>query len=156
MQEITIKQVLDQLKAGCYYPMEYERPIQLKKGFEHLKVTKQTKTIVRLKLNYSHLEEIKIKQTEPGSLSKNSEWVKDYENALIYNSNTKQTSLRVTKTRSPKHKTITKWFLNGVEVAKQTLIDLGCLYSKDVNSSSNDSPVFNVNIKDITRLGNFS
>lgn len=158
MELTQIKNALDNIKGGQYVVEEHQRQIALKKGFEHLRVEKYTKSVIRLKCNYQNLNEIKIKDYTPSPTHQNNnmEYIENYENSILYNTNNKQYYLKCTKSRNPKHKTITKWFLNGVEVAKQTLIELNCLYAKDMQKSSFDSPVFNINIKDITRLGNFS
>lgn len=157
MELTQIKNAVDNIKGGQYVIEEHQRQIALKKGFEHLKVEKYTKSVVRLKCNYQNLNEIKIKDYTPSAThqSNNMEYIENYKNSILYNTNNKQYYLKCTKSRNPKHKTITKWFLNGVEVAKQTLIELNCLYAKDMQKSSFDSPVFNINIKDITRLGSF-
>lgn len=151
----NLEQALQNIKKGVFTTEEHKRQIPLKKGFEHLKVEKQTKSVVRLGCKYANLQEIKIKNIETNSLSKNLEWIKEYEDILMINQETKEISIRLTKSRNSKHKAKTKWFLNGLETTKEELIKLGCLYAKDINSSNYDSPVFNVKVKDLISLGGY-
>ena len=150
-----LQKALQNIKKGVFVTEEHKRQVPLKKGFEHLKVEKVTKSVVRVGCKYANLQEIKIKNIETNSLSKNLEWIKEYENILMINQETNEISIRFTKSRNKNHKAKTKWFLNGVETTKDALIKLGCLYSRDINSSSYDSPVFNVKIKDLISLGGY-
>ena len=149
-----LQKALQNIKKGVFVTEEHKRQIPLKKGFEHLKVEKLTKSIVRLGCKYANLQEVKIKNTETKGLSKSLEWVKEYENVLMINQEN-EISIRFTKSRNPKHKAKTKWFLNGVEITKEELIKLDCLYARDITPSKNDSPVFNVKIKDLISLGGY-
>lgn len=150
-----LQKALQNIKKGVFVTEEHKRQIPLKKGFEHLKVEKLTKSVVRLGCKYANLQEIKIKNVETNSLSKNLEWIKEYENILMINQETNEISIRFTKSRNKNHKAKTKWFLNGIETTKEELIKLGCLYSRDITPSNNNSPVFNVKVKDLISLGGY-
>lgn len=152
----NLKNAIDNIRKGSYVVEEHQRAIPLKKGFEDLKVEKYTRAIVRIGCDYENLQEIKNKITSSEIKNSNLKYVENYENAILYNENKKTYLIKFTKSRSKKHKTITKWLLNGVEVSKEFLISLKCLYSNDEKGSSYDSPVYNVNINDLIRLGNYS
>lgn len=157
MELVEFTQKISSYQKGSFITIETQRQAKKLKKYESLDIQKYSKNVVRLGCQYSNLQAVKEKHINDidfkTQLPDNLEWVKGYENILLYNKKTKEYSVRVETTN---HSPIVKWFLNGVETAKTELLDYLLSSEKQSKSSNGETIVFNVKLKDLVRLGNFA
>lgn len=144
MKLSDVKNKIAEIKKGTFLHIEYMKEEQ--KG-EHLLV-KESSGVYRIGINYANLKTQKNKVTGPLAWG---EWVKCYENYLLSHTKKGETEenfyLRIYTTDSVK--TVSRYFLDGVERTKQWLIDNGFIKVK----KSERLDCFCVNVKNITKIG---
>ena len=138
----TIIETIKTIKKGTFISIEYKT---IKKPLAKHKesiIEKHSIGTYRLGIEYANMAANKDKETGPlpyGSFKL------DFKDYIIEYGDKKY--LRVYT--SVKHKTISKWFLNGVETTKEYLIENGYIS----NSKSKPTECFNINIDNIIRIG---
>lgn len=132
------------IKNGAFTSVEYcsyPKPLKAYKGHE---IKKVTKGIYRLGIAYKNLASKKDIQTEKLPYG---QWVDNWVNKLIERDGKYQ--LRLYMTNNRKHKSHTKWYLDGQEITKQELIEMGAISE----SNSNHIEMFNVHLENVIRIG---
>lgn len=134
------------IKNGAYTSVEFctfKTPLKAFKGHE---IKKVTKGIYRLGIAYKNLASKKDVVTEKLPYGK---WVDKWVNKLIEKDGEYQ--LRLYSTNNRKHKVHTQWYLDGKEITKEELIEMGAI--SESMAKSHHTELFNVHLENIIRIG---
>lgn len=152
MERQLYEQKLNTIRKGAYTKISYQSyPCKLKSQIAYKdRVRKVTHTIGRFGLTYANLESQKRKEVKPlsyGTWTKKNYIIENVKGDLV-------TYLaRVYISKSPKHKTITKWYLDDTEVTKEWLYENGYLNDTQYKSTSTIEDCYVVNIENIISIG---
>lgn len=137
------------LRKGTIHNIHYKRVVSsVRKAFKG-RVEKETIGNFRIGVDYSNLAENKDKVT--GSLPYGM-W--EYSNEIIKSvtkDGIESYQLRLTVTHNEKVRPQVKWYLDGVEVTKDYLIQVGAM-ADDSGKAKSDLLVFNVKLDDIIAI----
>ena len=149
----AIQNAINKVKNGTFVSVEYETvPTMLafakKSG---ISITKRTKKVVRLGVDYSHIARVIAKRSAEGYVPYERqnpyEWV--VKNILAKKHDIDAFYLQVVNVRSS-HAT-SRWFLNGIEVNFEDVVEY--LAPSYVNKSGDMPEVQKVNIDNLIRIG---
>lgn len=149
----AVQNAINKVKNGTFVSVEYETvPTMLaftkKSG---ISITKRTKKVVRLGVDYSHIARVIAKRSAesyvPSDRQNPYEWV--VKNILAKKHDSDSFYLQVANVRSSR--AISKWFLNGIEVNFEDVVEY--LAPSYVNKSSDMPEVQKVNIDNLIRIG---
>lgn len=151
MLEKEILAIVDNNKGGTFVNIEWKTTKVPNAKHKDALIEKYSVAVARLGCNYQNLKSTQEKITqgliEPNGKLKWGQWRENYVNYILdHNGNS---YLRITT--SPTHKTISKWFLNGVEVSKEWLIKNEYLKKQDIDHK--DISVFNLKFDSIIKIG---
>lgn len=135
------------LRKGTIHSIHYRRVVKTRKAFEN-RVEKETIGNFRIGCDYGNLAVNKDKVT--GSLPYGM-W--EYSNEIIHSitkSGEESYQLRLTVTHNSRVKPKVTYYLDGKEITKQELIDMGAI--KEDNPSKTPLEVFNVKLADIISI----
>lgn len=138
------------IKKGTIHQIHWRRTLSDKdvlKGFKGGRIEKETIGVFRIGVTYANMEVNKDKVC--GSLPYG---YFELSNEIIYSPTSNTYQLRITKTMNENHKPIVKWYLDGVEITKEELIEMNALGSTQRQSKPSNSLVYNVKLKDIISI----
>jgi len=113
-------------------------------------ITKITTTVCRLGVKYSHISSVIEMNAVTGKINKLDHELPwgTWENQYLIAHNDKS-YLRITKSRSPKHKTVVSYYKNGVKIAPNSIQNI----TKSNNwGNTEDTPIFAIDINNILSL----
>ena len=146
MENKELQNKLSTYTKGTFIKMEYKSnptPLAAHKGDL---IEKVSKGVYRLGITYANMKVNANRITGP---LKSGQWRNGLENYIIDSVDKKGIQKSKLRVYTTKHKTITKWFLNGVETTKQWLIDNGYISS----AQSGPRLCFDVLIDNIISIG---
>lgn len=132
---MTLKELqntLATIKKGKFATIHYQKT---NNGY-----SKETEKTIRF-VEYSHIKNVQVK----GKANPNDNYVSEF---VIYNKNTQKYYLMVATTNTP-YKAQVKYYLNGVEIDKDTYEQAN---PPKKSYSSSPSPVFKLHIEDIISI----
>lgn len=150
MEYTTLKNTIASMGKGTIHTITYSRPMKTRKGVTDT-ITKTTTMQCRLGVRYDNMASTKEGRangtlpTENAGLANSLRWVDDNFIENIYNGNK---MLRVAYANG--NKTVTKYFVNGVETTKDAIIPL-CLASETKPSTSAPT-VMNIGVEKIVEI----
>lgn len=130
-----LKNIVTATKKGTIRTLTYSRPMKTRKGVEDI-ITKTTTMQVRFGVRYDNMASTKEGRAngtlpaENAGLAPALKWVDD--NFIV---NTKNGNLMLRVAFANGNKSTTKYYKNGVEVAKETIVPL-CLASETATKTT--------------------
>ena len=139
------------IKNGCFTSIKWQSDVDLKASFKGVYDAKKvSEGVARLGVNYGHIAQVKERGKEPQSLPYGS-WHEGKENLIIDHNGGYQ--LRMAKTGNNKQKPKTIYLLDGKEISKEQLVEMGIAVPSYWNKGGIESPVFNVKLENVMRIG---
>lgn len=133
------------LKKGTIHSVHWKRVINAKKGFKG-RIQKETIGNFRIGVEYANMAINKDIIT--GSLPYG---YFVFSNEILYSPSTDTYQLRLTNTFNPNMKAKATYYLDGVEITKQELIEMDALLSDEIKKKE-PNPVFNVKLENIIEI----
>jgi hypothetical protein len=134
-----IKEYLEGRRSGVFTKITYAVKI-------NENCFKIVEMVVRFKINYRHLEKVIAKQKESETKERKMNDIILLENTLFFNTKTETTRLRCYTTTIKGKST---YYLNGKEISKKELIDMGIVKDKP----QSECLCFTINASNIISIG---
>lgn len=151
--ELTILQEeLKKIKKGAFIKLHYKRTLNsssdVRVAFKN-RIVKETRGIYRFGIDYANM---KINEGKTiGELKTGIHYDSDSE--IIYNPNKNTFKLRAYNTFNPNFKPQVQWFLDGKEITKKELIEMGALGSNQTKTKTYETPLIEVMVENIISIG---
>lgn len=139
-------ELLKNIKKGTFVKMTYKsvkKPLAAHKGDL---IEKVSSGVYRLGITYANMKINAEKITGPMN---SGEWKRGFENYIINDLDKNGNETHKLRVYTTKHKTTSKWYLNGVETTKEWLETNGYIGKQ----TSKPTPLFNVFVENVLALG---
>ena len=134
------------IKNGKWVAIKYSSNPKPLKEFKNHTITKVTEGVYRLGIAYCNLKSkigVKTENLPYGH------WESEFKNLLL--SHDGNDYLRIYTTNNPKHKSHTTYYLDGEEITKEELIEMGAM--SESQSKSKHTELFNVKLENVIQIG---
>lgn len=148
MEFTKVLRRIEKNKKGTFVPMVWERPVKVKKAFQNEILTKRSSGLVRLGIDYDHMQAVQVKRTTGELPSQNAglqwgQW-EMFPYIIEHKGNKYLRCSPVPKTRIK-----TEYFLNGRNVEYAEIENM-LLASEKTSTESLDT--FSINVNHILAL----